>query len=121
VGRDALTGGVQRVVPDHRTPEGRRVTAYMRALVAPFVPSPTPWAALGAEEPSRKLPATVREQARTAGRLLLEEEALLGQIAALQDRPKKTREVRRLKRDLRSVRGMRLKIEQVLQERTRRR
>ena len=121
MGRDALTGGVQRVVSDHRSPEGRRVSAYMRGLVEPFLPRAWPWATPDGEEAPKRPPAAVREQARTAGRLLLEEEALLGQIADLRGRPKRARDVRRLERRLLGVRAMRIKIEQLIQERARRR
>jgi hypothetical protein len=122
VGRDALSGGVLRVVADHRTPEGRRVVAYMRGLVAPFIPSVLFWEAEAEKNgtPPRP-PASVREQARTAGRLLLEEEALLAQVAGLQGRRKKARELRRLERRLLATRGMRLSIEKSLQDRAKRR
>ena len=121
MGRDALQGGVQRVVHDHRTPEGRRVSAYMRGLIEPFLPSPWPWATPNGAPPAKKPPASVREQARTAGRLLLEEESLLSVIAGLRGRPRKARDLRRLDRRLLGVRGMRIKIEKLLQEKARRR
>jgi hypothetical protein len=113
MGRDALVGGVFRVVSDHRSPEGRRVSAYMRGLIEPFTPKPWPFAARaegnGHAAPA-KPPAAVREQARTAGRLLLEEEALVAQLRL----PHKSRMARRLERRLLGVRAMRIKIEKLL-------
>lgn len=116
MGRDALRDGTPRVVGDHRTRLGWRVTGYMRTLVEPFVPKPWPFAPQNGDEgkaASTKPPAVVREMARTAGRLLLEEEQLLVEIA----KPHKSPAARRLKRQLLGVRAMRIKIEKLLQER----
>lgn len=114
MGRDALQGGVLRVVEDHRTREGQRVTQYMRALVEPFLPKPWPFQALqegdGNGHAVAKPPAAIREQARTAGRLLLEEERLVAQLRL----PHKGRETRRLERRLLGVRSMRIKVEKLL-------
>jgi hypothetical protein len=114
MGRDALKGGVLRVVRDHRSPQGMRVTAYMRGLVADFIPKPWPFGrADGPDEVPTKPPAFIREQARTAGRLLLEEETLLAALAE----PHKGAARRRLERRLLQTRSLRLKIEKMLQER----
>jgi hypothetical protein len=93
----------------------------MRGLVEPFVPHPSPWASNGDEPVPTKPPAFIREQARTAGRLLLEEEDLLAQIRELRGRPKKAHTLRRLERRLYGARGMRIKIEKLLHDRARRR
>lgn len=122
MGRDALQGGVLRAVADHRSQEGRRVGAYMRSLVEPFIPTPWPWAKQADDPtPTTRPPASVREQARMAGRLLLEEESLLSALADLRGRPKKARDLRRVERRVLGVRGMRIKIEKLLQEKARRR
>jgi hypothetical protein len=127
MGRDRLRGGVHRIVSDHRSAAGRRVTAYMRGLVDPFIPVPSPWE----PEPERKNgalstplpPAYIREQARTAGRLLLEEDALVAELTVVAGRRQLrgaiARRRNRLERRLLAVRGMRLGIEKLLAERAR--
>lgn len=108
------------MVADHRSREGRRVAAYERGLIAPFAEFDLARHLSGQKAP-QKPPADVREAARTAGHLLLEETSLLQQTAELRGRPKKGRELRRLERRLLSVRGMRLGIEKLLHERAKKR
>ena len=88
----------------------------MRGLVEDFIPKPSPVArADGQNEVPTKPPAFIREQVRTAGRLLLEEEALLTALAE----PHKPPVRRRLERRLTQTRVLRFKIEKLLQERAR--
>lgn len=89
----------------------------MRALLEPLTPKPWPFGpqADNGDQPTLP-PASAREQARTAGRLLLEEERLVAQLRE----PHRQRETRRLERRLLGVRAMRFKIEKLLTEASKR-
>ena len=118
MGRDALKSGALRVVADHRTRQGMRVAAYMGSLIEPFVPvKGWPLSVAGEretkDEQRGRAPAAIREMARLAGRLLIEEDTLIAELA----KPHKPAVRRRLDRRLFQTRALRTKVEKQIAER----
>jgi hypothetical protein len=96
----ALKGGIPRGYRDHRTPDGRKFTAYLRALVARF----------------GELPADVLPLAREAGRLAVDLDRLADALeTALHAR--RTRDQRAVRRQQRNARAQLLALEQRLEGR----
>jgi hypothetical protein len=122
MGRDGLTAGVVRVLPDHRSSLGKRVSRYMRALVASHLEAVEPLGVFSLEgvgngHAAPTLSVIVKERVRLAGRLLVEEEQLVVEMERPSHEPLARR---RLERRLLRARSMRLKVETLLAESLRR-